>query len=99
MAKWVWKAAKNAAIGGASGWVSSRVVSTPADAEAAGRQGWKVGAIVGAVTGVPVAHTARGIKHLGKALESASKTSKALTKQGQVVFRRIRGRIVPVRVK
>jgi hypothetical protein len=109
--KWVFNVGRNAAVGALAGGVAGRVVSDALGADHAQHRGAQVGATVGAVTGLPFGriakHTltfskvvARGLKatptsKIGGAIRGAEKAGK----HAGVVFRRIRGRIVPVKVK
>lgn len=93
--------AKNAAIGGAAGYFAGRVVSDAVGAEAGGNKGAQIGALVGGVTGLPIKSLAlkagaaskvfyKGLEHTrGSGVRSAKAA-------GKIMFRRIRGRIVPI---
>ncbi len=103
--------AKNTAIGAASGYVAGRVVSPAGLAKEGGHTGAVTGAIVGGALGLPHLKLARGVakeasvyarglkatpgSKLGAALKGMEKSASDM----RVVFRRIRGRIVPVKVK
>jgi hypothetical protein len=92
---WAKRLGKNIAIGGAAGYATGRIVSDSMGAEHAGKKGLKVGATVGALATIPTAR----VKQAGAKL--ASSAHAAIKSQGGygVVFRRIRGRVIPVRVK
>lgn len=68
------KLTKNTAVGGLSGYIASRIASTPAEADKNSIVGGKVGAFVGASI-------------------AASPTL------GKIVFRKFRGRVIPIRMK
>ncbi len=106
------RVAKNAAIGGLAGYTAASVTSDSGAAPEARRTGLRIGAIVGAITGVPLGGAVRlAAKHTeiyGKGLVAAGNASRgqmvqtaanALSKasvKGRLVFRRIGGRIVPI---
>ena len=80
---------KRALMGGAIGGIASRATSSSHEAS----DNAKVGALVGALTGslAPIAGS--------KILKSARKVAKAPRIKGKIIFRRIRGRLVPIRKK
>ena len=81
------KLVKGTAAGGIAGFAASRTSSSTAEADKNSIRGSQVGALTG--LGIAAALP------LGK-----SKTIRDAAKAaGKVVFRRIRGRIIPVRVK
>jgi hypothetical protein len=98
---------KNTAIGGLAGFAAGRVVSDAMGASTGGQVGASVGAAVGAVMGLPGARILRGLSNAtrtytrGLKATPSSKVGKVMRRidRGKVAFRRIRGRIVPVRVK
>jgi outer membrane lipoprotein SlyB len=107
-----WPIVRNTAIGGIAGGVAGRLVSTANDAPAGQKRGIEAGAIAGAIIGLPFGKLLRGAQIFGrtfsrglKAKNPASKTAivmQGLDKtavRGKLVFRRIRGRIVPIREK
>ena len=108
--KWAWKAAKNIALGSVAGYAASRFTSDAMGAEVAGRKGAELGGVLGAVASLPFGRLAkagaaasgvyaRGLKAtpdstVGAALRGASRVGT----RAKLVFRRVRGRIVPIRV-
>lgn len=109
--KWALNVGRNALIGGAAGGLAGRVVSSAEGASAGGERGMQVGATVGAITGLPFGRIAKHTYSFSKVVARGLKASpeskiggalRGMDKAGQkagVVFRRIRGRIVPVKVK
>jgi len=79
------KLAKYAAIGGFAGAVAGHTAS-PAGLRKHGRN---EGFVSGALASAALSVAPRGIRKLGKMFAG----------KGSVIFRRIRGRIVPIRVK
>lgn len=79
------KLVKGTAAGGVTGYAASRISSTPAEADHNALVGSKVGAAVGAglASAIPLAKS--------KTLRDAGKAA------GKVIFRRIGGRIIPIR--
>lgn len=80
------KLTKGTAIGGIAGYAASKVTSSSAEADTNSMVGSKVGAItgLGIAAALPLAKS--------KTLREAGKAA------GKVVFRRIRGRLVPIKV-
>lgn len=115
MAKYNWKLVtpmfRNTAIGGLAGYIAGGSVSDSVGRDMASKEGALVGGVVGSITGLPFGKLAklsletgkvmgRGLKAtpsstIGAALRGADKAGK----HAGVVFRRIKGRIVPVRMK
>jgi hypothetical protein len=107
--RWALNVARNAAIGGLAGAVAGRTVSDSLGADISQTRGLQVGAAVGAATGLPFGRlaktgyrfskvVARGLKatpssKVGGVMRAASSAGK----NAGVVFKRIRGRIVPIR--
>jgi hypothetical protein len=104
--------ARNAAVGGVAGAVAGRGVSSSEGADTGQHRGAQIGALVGAATGLPFGKLARQGQLLSrtfaaglKARNPASKTAKVLRGLdkagvgGKMAFRRIRGKIVPIRSK
>lgn len=101
----------NTAIGGISGYVAAGSASDAKGRHEAAREGALIGGVVGSITGLPFKQLAksgydfskvvtRGLKatpssKVGGAMRAAEKTGQ----RAGVVFKRIRGRIVPVRSK
>lgn len=79
------------AIGAAAGFVTGRMVSDTVNAGPAGKKGIKYGALVGALATSPHQSVSNAAKNLHTAIQS----------QGgyRMVFRRVHGRIIPIKVK
>lgn len=103
---------RNAAIGTAAGAVGGFSASDAHGADAGFHRGAKAGALVGAISGLPFGKLARKGQLMSrtyamglKATNPSSKTAKALNTadraytKGRVMFRRVRGRIIPIAVK
>jgi hypothetical protein len=105
------RTAKNAAIGGSAGYITGHLVSDAGAAEAGGKSGLRAGVAVGLFSSLPfgklakAAHSASKVYARGLQATPGSKVGSTLTKvnravtRGKVVYRKIRGRIVPIRVK
>jgi hypothetical protein len=103
--------ARNTLIGAAAGTVTGGIVSTSNDAPAGMRTGSQVGAAIGIGASLPFRNMGRALKTAstvfarGLKADPASKVGAALrradksVRQGKVVFRRIRGRLIPIRTK
>jgi hypothetical protein len=81
------KLSKGATVGGLTGYVSSRTTSSSAEAPDNSLMGAKVGAALGTLL------PALGTKTVRKGIASGAQEF------GKVVFRRIRGKIIPIRAK
>lgn len=89
---------KNAGIGAISGYAAANISSSSAEEPAASSTGWKVGAFIGALTGLPPRPTFRILK--GAAIGGTKAATTEVKKSGmKVLFRKVRGRIIPIRVK
>lgn len=109
--KWAFNVARNALIGGAAGAVAGRTVSDTHGADVSQKRGMQVGAAVGAATGLPFGKIARGGYKFSKIVARGLKATpsskvggvmRAAERAGSsagVTFRRIRGRIIPIRSK
>ena len=102
---------RNTAIGAAAGYAGGANASDALGRSHAAKEGALVGGVVGSITGLPFGRLAKLTLQTGKLLGRGLKASpeskvgavlRGADKAGQragVVFRRIRGRIVPVKVK
>lgn len=109
--KWIGHTVKNAAIGGLAGGVAGRTVADSHGAKTAENHGAIAGAIAGGVTGLPFGRIARGTYRfslvVGRGLKASPNSSigaalRGVDRAGEragIIFRRIRGRIVPIRGK
>lgn len=81
------KLIKGTALGGLAGYAASKTTSSSAESDTNSIVGRNVGAVVGlsAVAALPIAKS-KTVRDVAKAA-------------GRIVFRRIRGKIVPVKVK